>query len=121
MFWAFCNGHGVSHLAHADIDLENQTKDYKDRFEAERKAEKLYKKLRHDSGLENTPQLIIYIVDKDSIASDSSKRAGTRRDLEAPADLVGLCINVPGAPQKGRSNISKVHAYIMEQDGDDIE
>lgn len=105
----------------ADIDLENQTIDYKERFEAEKKAEKLYKKLRHDSGLENTPQLIIYIVDKDSIASDSSKRAGTRRDLEAPADLVGLCINVPGAPQTGRSNISKVHAYIMEQDGDDIE
>lgn len=105
----------------ADIDLENQTRDYIDRFEAEKKAEKLYKKLRHDSGLKNTPQLIIYIVDKDSIASDSSKRAGTRRDLEAPADLVGLCINVPGAPQNGRSNISKVHAYIMEKDGDDIE
>ena len=85
------------------------------------KYEKLYKKLRYDSGLSNTPQLIIYIVDKDSKASDSSKKAGTRKDLQAPADIVGICINVPGAPQNGRSNISKVHAYIMEEDGDEIE
>lgn len=105
----------------ADIDLENQSKEFVDRFKAEKGSEKLHKKLRYDSGLSNTPQLIIYIVDKDSKASDSSKKAGTRKDLEAPADIVGICINVPGAPQNGRSNISKVHAYIMEEDGDEIE
>jgi len=105
----------------ADIDLENQPKEFVDRFKAEKGSEKLYKKLRYDSGLSNTPQLIIYIVDKDSKASDSSKKAGTRKDLQAPADIVGICINVPGAPQNGRSNISKVHAYIMEEDGDEIE
>ena len=105
----------------ADIDLENQPKEFVDRFKAEKGSEKLHKKLRYDSGLSNTPQLIIYIVDKDSKASDSSKKAGTRKDLQAPADIVGVCINVPGAPQNGRSNISKVHAYIMEEDGDEIE
>lgn len=105
----------------ADIDLENQPQEYKDRFEQEKKSEKLYKKLRYDSGLGNIPQLIIYIVDKDSKASDSSRLSGNRSDLMAPADIVGICINVPGAPKNGRSNISKVHALLMQPDGDDIE
>ena len=105
----------------ADIDLDNQTADYVTRFEQEKKSEKLYKKLRYDSGLGAIPQLIIYIVDKNSTASEASLRARTRNDLHAPTDIVGICINVPGAQKNGRNNISKVHALLMQPDGDDIE
>lgn len=105
----------------ADIDLDNQTADYVTRFEQEKKSEKLYKKLRYDSGLGAIPQLIIYIVDKNSTASEASLRARTRSDLHAPTDIVGICINVPGAQKNGRNNISKVHALLMQPDGDDIE
>jgi hypothetical protein len=54
------------------------------------------------------------------MASQKSLNAGTREHLNAPTDIVGICINVPGAPKNG-SQISKVHAYIMQEDGDDIE
>lgn len=48
---------------------------------------------RDKSGLEITPQLLIYRVDKDSKA----KGAGlTRVDLNAPEDLIGICLYIPG-------------------------
>ena len=52
-----------------------------------------YQQIRVEAGLDKTPQLLIYIVDKDS----KSKGGALRKDLDAPVDLVGLCINVPGA------------------------
>ena len=104
----------------ADIDLQGKNDEFIDRFNNEKGQSKLFKKLRYDSGLGNTPQLIIYIIDKDSKASEAAKAAGTRFDLNAPEDIVGLCLNIPGAP-KGHNNITKVMALIAEDDGGDIQ
>ena len=46
---------------------------------------------RDKTGLETTPQLIIYRVDK-----NSSTQSGTRQNLEADEDLIGMSIYIPG-------------------------
>lgn len=104
----------------ADIDLNGKSDEFKNKFAKEKDCEKMHKKLRYEAGLTNVPQLIIYIVDKDSQASQKSLNAGTRTHLNAPADIAGICLNVPGAPKNG-SAVSKVHAIIMNQDGGDID
>ena len=49
---------------------------------------------RDKSGLATTPQMIIYCVDKNSRVS--RKNTGTRIDLNAPRDIIGLCLYIPG-------------------------
>lgn len=49
------------------------------------------KDIRDDANLEMTPQLIIYLIDKNSKSSKTN-----RRDLNALDDIVGICMNVPG-------------------------
>lgn len=71
---------------------------------------------RDKAGLETTPQLIIYRVDKNS----SVNRVGhTRQNLEAPADLVGLCLYIPGG-RIGTSYASTVSIKLKNDvfDGD---
>lgn len=46
---------------------------------------------RDKAGLETTPQLIIYRIDK-----DSKTVSKTREDLNALEDIIGLCIYIPG-------------------------
>lgn len=46
------------------------------------------------AGLETIPQMIIYRVDKDSKTNRGDNR--TRMDLDAPADLIGICLYIPG-------------------------
>ena len=76
---------------------------------------------RDKSGLETTPQLLIYRVDKDSkISSDKSK---TRVDLGASEDLVGICLYIPGG-RIGTSYVSSVSVRLKNDifDGDaDVE
>ena len=48
--------------------------------------------VRSSSNLSRCPQLLIYVVDKDSKAKCNS----VRLDLNAPHDIVGLAINIPG-------------------------
>jgi hypothetical protein len=67
------------------------------------------KQLRAQGGLELTPQLIIYMIDKESKAKETSKR---RKNLEAPEDIVGLCLNIPG--RKQGVNYSKSIAIKLE-------
>jgi hypothetical protein len=47
--------------------------------------------IRNEAGLGNIPQLIIYVIDK-----DSKSNSKTRDDLNAKEDIIGICINVPG-------------------------
>ena len=75
----------------------------------ETKAAMVY---RDKSGLETTPQLLIYRVDKESkVASATSK---TRISLDAPADLIGICLYIPGG-KIGTSYASTI-SIKMEKD-----
>lgn len=69
---------------------------------------------RDKSGLETTPQLLIYRVDKNSKSNGSS-----RVDLNAPEDLIGLCLYIPGG-RIGTSYASTVSIKMKNDlfDGD---
>ena len=64
--------------------------------------------MRDKAGLETTPQLLIYRVDKDS---KSYGKGGTREDLMASEDLVGLCFYIPGG-KIGTSYASTVSIHL---------
>ena len=72
--------------------------DYNDLSEEGIKLYNAYKtenagRIRKDAGLDKTPSLIIYIIDKDSRAKSGSSK---RHDLNAPWDIAGLSLNIPG-------------------------
>ena len=90
----------------ADVDLDGQSAAFISRFNNEKKEEKLYKALRADSGLSKTPQLVIYVIDKDSRATSKN-----RENLSSPVDIVGICLNIPGA-LKSKNYVTKVHAAL---------
>ena len=71
---------------------------------------------RDKSGLETTPQLLIYRVDRNSKAMGSGD---TRVDLNAPTDLIGLCLYIPGG-KIGTSYASTVSIKMKNDlfDGD---
>lgn len=64
------------------------------------------KGIRDLAGLNTTPQLAIYVVDKKSTAGKNGENT-TRSDLNAPTDMVGLSIYIPGG-KKGTSYTSQV-------------
>lgn len=68
--------------------------------------------LRTEAGLVDVPQMLVYIIDKDSKARDNSK---TRKDLTAPVDIAGLCINIPGA-SAGSQNVASLHIQMPADD-----
>lgn len=75
----------------ADIDVEGMTAEQKEKvYNCPTKDVKM---LRRNLGMAEVPQLIIYIIDKDSKYKGESNR---RKDMEAKADLVGISINIPG-------------------------
>ena len=71
---------------------------------------------RDKAGLETTPQLIIYRVDKNSKARG---KGVTRVDLNAKEDIIGLCLYIPGG-RKGTSYASTVSIKMSNDifDGD---
>lgn len=71
---------------------------------------------RDKAGLETTPQLLIYRVAKDSQKTGSGS---SRMDLDAPEDLIGLCLYIPGG-RIGTSYASTVSIKMKNDifDGD---
>lgn len=72
---------------------------------------------RDKTGLDTTPQLIIYCVDKNSAA----KSQGTRKNLNAADDLIGISIYIPGG-RIGTSYAStisiKMNTEVFDGDAD---
>ena len=83
----------------ADSEVQKELLDYMKSGES-----KAAMAFRDKAGLETTPQLLIYRVDKSSKATKSSL---TRVDLNASEDLIGLCLYIPGG-KIGTSYVSKV-------------
>jgi len=92
-----------------DIDLENQpaevvdgVKNFKPRFS---------KDLRRKAQMDSIPQLLIYVIDKDSMVSKKNQIADnpTRLNLNAPCHIVGLCVNIPDSVgSTGANNVAKI-------------
>lgn len=77
----------------------------------EKGSSKAVTAFRDKSGLEITPQLLIYRVDKDSKYNGSGD---TRIDLNAPIDLIGLCLYIPGG--KVGTNYATTVSIKMKND-----
>ena len=75
------------------------------------------KEIRMKAGLGNTPQLLIYRVDKDSAPKPESV---SRKPLAAPCDLLGLCVNIPGG-KTGTSYVAKVCVRLDANKIDDVD
>jgi Z1 domain. len=70
-------------------------------------------KVRRAAGLDRTPQLIIYRINKNSEARDQSQKSDdkpVRYDLNAVEDIIGLCLIIPG----NRSNGKKAKALTVK-------
>ncbi|MBQ0090377.1 MAG: Z1 domain-containing protein [Prevotellaceae bacterium] len=93
----------------ADIDLENIT----DPIVIERVkhfSSKYANETRELAGLSKVPQLLIYIVDKDS---KHTKPSNDRCDLNAKDDVVGLSLTIPGE-NKYKDHTATVSVLIDE-------
>lgn len=102
----------------ADIDLENASAELKDRVR--NAASKDVNDIRLSAGMEKIPQLLIYIVDKNSKARSGSE---SREDLNAVEDIVGICINIPGEDRTNNVgsvaiNVKKYFDSAFDGDGD---
>ena len=110
----------------ADIEL-NKILDLKVRNEVEEYIKSGETKgamaIRDKAGLETTPQLLIYRVDKDSKVANRTQKVDaatrTRMDLEAEEDLIGICLYVPGG-RIGTNYAAKVSIKMKNDifDGD---
>lgn len=98
----------------ADIDLDGKSADIVEKVT--RKFQSKYaKELRNFTGLDTTPQLLIYMIDKNSKAREGSQ---TRYDLNAVEDIVGICLNIPGG-KKGANYAERVSIHIDNNPFDD--
>lgn len=97
----------------SDVDLDGQPDDVKALFS--HIDERNVKMIRHEAGLGSTPQLLVYIVDKDSAPKKDSK---SRKPLAAPCDIVGLCVNIPGG-ESGANYVAKVCIRLDNEFNDD--
>ena len=67
---------------------------------------------RDKAGLETTPQMIIYRVDKDS--KTTGEKVTSRVNLDAPCDLIGICLYIPG----GRIGVSYASTVSIKMKND---
>jgi hypothetical protein len=90
----------------ADVDLENQSSDV---IKSVKEFKSFYaKEIRSLAGLDTTPQLIMYMIDKDSRVQGATQ---TREDLRAVEDIVGICLNIPGG-RRGTDYTATVSIHI---------
>lgn len=83
-------------------------------------------KLRGEGGVGDIPQLLIYLIDKDSQARAQSKAADgqARADLDVEAHLVGMSIWLPGNAGRVRSFATHLTVRMPRQllgDSDDLD
>lgn len=97
----------------ADVDLEGQTQDVIDKI-TDFKS-KYAKEIRSLAGLDATPQLLVYVIDKDSKVAKESE---TREDLNAVEDIVGICMNIPGG-KRGTDYTATVSIHMQNNPFDD--
>lgn len=93
----------------ADIKMENVSEKTRREIGSfrEHKTREI-QKFRQEAGLGRTPQLFIYVIDKDSKAAANSNRY----DLNAEEDVIGLSINIPG--ERSASTTVRIAADIPE-------
>lgn len=75
----------------ADVDYRILSDEGKNKYDNYR-TEYVWS-IRKDAGLETTPSLVLYVIEKNSKVKNNTSR---RHDLNTSCDLIGLSINIPG-------------------------
>lgn len=70
--------------------LDPASRDYYDEYKS-----RYEKMIRKSAGLEKTPSLVLYVIDKDSKYEGTSK-VRRRYDLDVDTDVAGISLNIPG-------------------------
>lgn len=100
-------------LADIDLDVIDDPKVKEEIIDYIRSGEaKQAMAYRDKAGLETTPQMIIYRVDKNSKAAKGN--GSSRIDLNAPCDLIGICLYIPG----GRIGVSYASTISIKMEND---
>lgn len=97
----------------ADVDLDGQPQEIADKISGFKS--KYAKEIRSLAGLDTIPQLIIYIIDKDSKVA---KKSQTREDLNAVEDIIGICLNIPGG-KRGTDYTATISIHMKNNPFDD--
>ena len=90
----------------ADLDMDTESTEVRNMI-AQNEDTRI---IRSKSSLGDCPQLLIYVIDMDSQPSKN-----TRDPLNAPMDIVGLAINIPGQRQ-GRNRVTAVQIHLDNTD-----
>ena len=85
----------------SDANIKNKVLNFKSKYAFE---------LREQAGLSSTPQLLIYVVDKDSQPTGTN---GKRCPLDAKEDVIGISLTIPGE-SKYSNNTATVSVLIEE-------
>lgn len=93
-----------------DVDLEGQSQEVVEGIK--NFNSKFAKRLRKKAHMSDIPQLLVYIIDKDSKARNKTPspfESKSRYDLKADCHIAGICLNVPEdiSPQ-GERNITHI-------------
>ena len=78
-------------------------------IQATRAQKKNFNAARCDFGLEDTPLLLLYRIDNESVPTEKEK--GTRSALDTKVDVIGYAIIVPG--EKVSNNYASALAIAM--------
>lgn len=100
----------------ADLDTVDYAKDVK----ATAKVDKI-RQIREDAGIGKIPQLIIYVIDKNSKIKGKDKKNNCRESLNVNVDLVGICINIPRVKNNKYNYVSVKLDEIEKAFGTDME
>ena len=95
----------------ADIDPNNVSEELRQKIEDPNMKDTI--KVRQEAGYGDIPFLLLYIVDKDSKASQGSQ---TREDLHAPLDMAGVCINIPSNGTDRTNTVATISIHFPEVD-----
>lgn len=87
----------------------------------ELKTTTLYKEKRTKFGMNNTPLLVVYIIDKDSGIINPPKNTTTREKLITSNHLVGYFLYIPYGDLSKHSNTNKVCVKLQFVDRGDID
>lgn len=90
---------------YADVKLEELSEETREKMMKGTLMSKDVDLVRYEAGMQDTPLLIIYRINKKSTSKKKSngENPGGRQDLNTAEDLIGLCINIPGVGSRGDS------------------
>ncbi len=104
---------------YADVDKNKLSEKEIKEIEKGSSNTKKVAEIRKSAGLQHTPQLIIYCINKNSKArtyNEDNQPKNPRKDLNAVVDIIGLCLRIPGIDTETGSSYGGLQINIPTSD-----